>query len=220
MCPPEKEKQVRTFKLLSLAGIAAIAAMAFLGAGTASATRLCKTAAGAGTCGSIYGAGTKISASSTEATLVTSLGTVVCKKSTVGGKTTTAGGGAGVPVAGTVESLTFSECKLGSTSCTATAVHLNYTATVAWTSGNNGTFTVGKGTGGAPGAHVVCGSFIDCTFTGEGIQLDVDGGEPALVLAKEEVLAKEAGGFFCPSSSTWTATYTVTAPNPLFISNS
>ena len=211
---------MRTFKLLGLAGIAAIAAMAFLGAGTASATKLCKTAAEAGACASSYASGTKISASSTEALLKTNLGTVICKKSAVSGKTTTAGGGAGVPVAGTVETLTFSECKLGSTSCTATAVHLTYTASVAWTSGNNGTFTVGKGTGGAPGAHVVCGSLIDCTFTGEGIQLDVDGGAPALVLAKEEVLAKESGGFFCPSTSTWTATYSVSTPTPLFISQS
>jgi hypothetical protein len=206
-------------KMLGLAGIAAIAAMAFLGAGTASATTLCKTSAGAGKCGSVYGVGTKISASSTEATLVTSLGTVVCKKSTVSGKTTSAGG-AGLPVNGSVEALTFSECKLGSTSCTVSAVHLNYTASVAWTSGDNGTFTVGKGTGGAPGAHVVCGAFIDCTFTGEGIQLDVDGGSPALVLAKAEPLARESGGFLCPSSSTWTATYTVTAPNPLFVAAS
>jgi hypothetical protein len=204
--------------MFGLAGIAAIAAMAFLGAGTASATTLCNTAAGAGKCASPYPTGTKISASSSEAILKTNLGTVICKKATTTGKTTNAGGAGAVT--GTVEGLTFTECKLGSTNCTVTSVHLNYTASVAWTSGNNGTFTVGKGTGGAPGAHVVCGALIDCTFTGEGIQLDVDGGAPALVLAKEEVLAKESGGFFCPSTSTWTATYTVSAPNPLFIAAS
>jgi hypothetical protein len=221
MCPPEKEKQVRTFKMLGLAGIVAITAMAFLGAGTASATRLCKTSAGSGTCASTYASGTSISASSSEWILKTSLGSVKCKKATLNAKTTSAGGGAGVAVAATIEGQTFTECKLGSTNCTVTAVHLNYTAAFAWTSGNNGSFIVGTGTGGEPGVYVVCGSIIDCTFVNEAVQLDLDGGAPALVLGKEEILDLQAGGFFCPpSTAAWTATFTVAAPNPLFISNS
>jgi hypothetical protein len=206
-------------RLIKLLGPLVIVAMALLGTGTASATRLCKTAAGSGTCASIYPSGTKFAASSSELVLKSNLGTVICEKAAISGKTTGAGGGAGVPVTALVETMTMADCKLNSTKCTMAAENLNYTASFAWTSGNNGTFPIGKGTGGSFGVHVGCGALLDCSLSAAGATLDVDGGSPALLLAKEETY-DTAAGFLCPSSAVWTATYVFSAPNPLFISSS
>jgi hypothetical protein len=60
-----------------------------------------------------------------------------------------------------------------------------------------------------------CFGFAKCTATASSVTLDVDGGSPATVLAKEEPLT--ISGFGCGSSGSWTASYVVTSPSSLFL---
>jgi hypothetical protein len=201
---------MKYLKILGLAAIAALALTAVAGAGTASAAKLCKNV----TCTEHYPSGTVLSSklkTGTNALLTSSFGTVTCKKSTVGGKTTS------TEAHGEITSFTFTECTdpFGSP-CTVKAVNLSYTAKGAATGSGNGTLTVSpKAGGGNPGAHVECGSFMNCTFTVSSITLAVTGGAPATITANKEPLLREGG--FCPSEAFWDATYEVTAPSPLFI---
>jgi len=204
---------MRHTKMIGLALVAALAVMAMAGAASASAAAtLCSTNTSPCT-GTVYGSGTKISSqlkSGTVATLTTSIGNVVCKKSSVGGATTNTTGH------GEISTLSFTECSLGTTSCTVKAVNLNYTAESFASGGGNGTLTISPKAGlGSPGASVECGSFINCTFTSSDLVLDVTGGNPATIIAKEEELTRTGG--LCPSSSKWDAEYEVTAPKPLFL---
>jgi hypothetical protein len=204
---------MKHLKILGLALVAALAVMALAGAASASAKSiLCSTNTNPCT-GTKYGTGTKLTSnlkSGTVATLTTSIGNVVCKKSTVSGVTTNGEG------TGEITGLTFTECSLGSTSCTVSAVNLKYSATAITGTGGNGTLTVTPGSGiGNPGASVVCGSFINCTFSSSDISLGVTGGNPAIISANGVVLNRSGG--ICPSTSTWDAEYEVTSPKPLFL---
>jgi hypothetical protein len=206
---------MKYLKMLGVAAVAAMALTAVLGAGSASAaTFLCKTSANP--CTEHYPSGTAISASlvtGTTARLTTNIGTVTCKKSTVGGKTTS------TEAHGEITSLTFTECTdpFGNP-CTVKAVNTPYTASaataVAGTPNGSGTMTI-SGKAGNPGATVECGSWMNCKFTNSPIVLDVTGGAPAKIVASKEALNREGG--ICPAESFWDAEYTVTAPNPLFI---
>jgi hypothetical protein len=209
---------MKYLKMLGLAAVAAMALTALLGAGSASAaTFLCKAELKEEKCAEHYPSGTAISASlvtGTTARLTTNIGTVTCKKSTVGGKTTS------TEAHGEITSLTFTECTdpFGNP-CTVKAVNTPYTASaataVAGTPTGNGTMTISTKSAGPPGATVECGSWMNCKFTNSPIVLDVIGGAPAKIIASKETLNREGG--FCPSESFWDAEYTVTAPNPLYI---
>jgi len=208
---------MKHLKMIGLAVVAALAIMAVAGAAGASAKSiLCSTNTHPCT-GTKYGAGTKLTSTlktGTVATLTTSIGNVVCKKSTVSGATTNGEGH------GEISGLTFTECALGGTACTVSAVNLNYTATaIAGATTGNGTLTISpKGAQGAPGASVVCGAFINCTFQSSDLVLDVTGGNPAVIVASSEALTRSGG--FCPSTSLWDAEYEVTSPKPLFLETS
>jgi len=204
-------------KMIGLAVVAVFALMATVGAASASAgATLCSTNTSPCT-GTQYGSGTKVTgqlAAGFDATLTTSIGNVTCLKSTVGGVLNNVEGH------GEITSLTFTECKLGTTSCTVSAVNLPYTATAISTAATlgqgNGDLTISaKAGGGTPGASVVCGSFINCTFSNGDIILKVIGGNPAILHAESVELSRSGG--ICPSTSKWDATYEVTSPKPLFI---
>jgi len=220
---------MKHLKMMGLAVLAVLALTAVAGAGTASASAtVCSTNTSPCT-GILYGAGTKITAqlaAGSVATLTTSIGNVVCKKSTVAGVLTGHKAAEGekptIPSGhGEITGLTFTECVLtpffgNPTNCTVTAINLNYTVTAVATGGGNGDLTItAKGSQGPPGATVVCGSLINCSFTSSHLVLDVTGGNPALVHAKEEELSRTGG--LCPSTSKWDATYEVTSPKPLFL---
>jgi len=195
---------MKYLKMLGIAALASLAVMAVAGVGTAAAgTKVCKNALGT----ECYPAGTKLSANSTHALLTTNLTNVTCKKSLVTGTMD------GTTGHGQVTGLTFGECVATSngSACTVTAINLPYTATAI--AGPALTLTP---ISGPMGATVVCpNALINCTFTSKHLILDVTNGAPATVHAKEEPLEREGG--FCPSESKWDATYTVTAPNPLYI---
>ncbi|MFL5834506.1 MAG: hypothetical protein ACJ76B_11090 [Solirubrobacterales bacterium] len=210
---------MKFIKMMGLAVVAALAVMAMVGASAASASgTACKTNSEPCPAGDLYAAGTKMTAQlvpGTHATLTSSVGNVTCKNSTVAGVLNEP-----AKAHGEITSLTFTNCTLGETECTVSATKPPYTvtgiATPAVLGKGNGDFTVTQKAGGSvPGATVVCGFFINCTFSSTDITLKFTGGSPAKLKA-EAVNLNRSGGI-CPSTSVWHAEYEVTAPKPLFL---
>ena len=111
----------------------------------------------------------------------------------------------------------------GTHSCTLSSIGLPYKTALAYTSAGNGSLTISKGASGInPGAKVDCGANVfRCQFQSPSITLDVTGGATATLHAVDEPLERAVyEGGICPSEATWDATYTVTAPAPLFIEQS
>lgn len=197
-------------RMLGLAAVAATAIALFGGAGSASATVLCKVEL-TSSCPekATYAANTAIAAqlaSGTEAVFKTSLGNLKCKKSSLEGKTT-AKEAEKLPAEFTA--LTFSECTFGMTSCTATTEDLPYSATVSYTSEGDGTAIFSSSGKGPPAAKIVCGFLVNCRVSNE-LKLAFAGGEPASLAANEDSLALE--GSLCPKTATFTATYSLSQP--------
>jgi hypothetical protein len=216
---PDKENHMKNLKMLGLAAIAALGLMAFVGAGTASATTLSTDAAGTVK----YGVGTEISSSlkaETSALLETTAGEKIatCTTSSVGGKITTA---TGTWVTGTLESLTWGDpegknCSQPTKSLVTEEVEGKkyYGKLEIMKTGADEGEVVGKN------SSVTLSVFgVSCVYgtSAEGNKLGtVKGGEaPELVI--NAVLPKKEGGFLCPSSGRWTATYIVTTPHALHV---
>lgn len=209
---------MKHLKTLGLAAVAAMALMAVAGAGTASATVLCKTAETTG-CGASwdYPAGTTIDASlqpGTSAILEDTFGIHkhTCTESTI--KSVTANTGSSTEtIAGSVTAanLTFGGCT------TTTDVINGGELEVHWISGtDNGTLTAK----GFTITTVLAGE--TCVWTaGTGTDLGTLTGGPMAVFDINAVLTRHQGsGANCPSSVRWTANYTVTSPEPLYVSTS
>ncbi|HEX7246191.1 MAG TPA: hypothetical protein VF245_11555 [Solirubrobacterales bacterium] len=195
---------MRLIKMLGLAAVAAMVAMAFVGASSASADAthivLCEKAELE--CGSPFPNPTTIVAHATNPELKTSLGTVICKKSltetTLLNELSTLG-------VGHILALSFEECALGKTACTVTVTSLGLLSFVK-TGALEGT---AKSTGGTK-ANVHCGFLINCNYGGEPT-LAVHSsatGETKLLATENTVLAEEGEKFVCPDESKWIATYT------------
>src|SRR3954462_9494930 len=180
---------------LALAAIAAMALMAFVGAGNASATQLC-TDSGSG-CTEYSGT---IKGTSTNATLATNLANVECSDSET---TIVANSATGTPILGEVTGLTFAGCRTEVTlvPCTVTVKNLPYSAEL-----EGKTLTVTDAVGA--GAKVVCGTVLSCEFLTKSANLGITNGEPTVAVAKEVPLSHETGAI-CPSTATWNATYKV-----------
>jgi hypothetical protein len=215
---PKGVVQVRLVKLLCAMSAAAIVVTALVGTTSASATSLCKEKAEVCPAASVYPAGTKIKArlkEGTEAVLESSLGTIRCKGSTAAGETTEESGS---PLMGTQTSMTFSECVFQkSTVCTVTIEHLPWLVEGTEIEPGNGFVTISSGGTGTPQAHVVCGSFVNCTWGEEKITLDGEGGSPAIERLLKVALVK-ISGFLCPTSTAASAEYEITEPQPVFAS--
>lgn len=203
-------------KVFGLAAVMAMAMMAFLGAGTASATVLCKTSLteGCGASGWDYPAGTQIHATleaGSSATLRNTESSIVntCTESTVLGKTTNTGS-SNETVVGHIEALSFGHC-----TNTTDVVSLGELE-VHWDVGtDNGTLT-------ARTAAVTMNLFgASCTYgAGGGTDLGTVTGGSMATMDVNAVVNKTAGGFLCPGTAVWEAKYTVTSPEPLYISTS
>jgi hypothetical protein len=182
---------VKAIKMVGLAALAALMAMAFVGASSAMAesTTLCKNDA------------TKCSivahiheTSVGKAKLLTSIGTTECNALFLGDVKSE---GAPLVISG---SFTYSNCTLGGSSCTATEENGPSEIKVLKTGVETSKVT-GEGL-----VHLVCGSTIDCSYTGTGLEGTGKGplastqtnGEVTISEAKT---AKEAGGFLCPKES-------------------
>ena len=193
---------MKHLKMLGLAVMAAAALMAF-GAGTASADTLCSVNTSPCPAGSGYGVGTKITSNlvaGTKAVLKAGFATVECSKSTVNGEVTSASGTGAV--SGNITTLDFTECN-----CEVKTLKAGKLSVTAAGSGN--------GTLVSTGSEVTVNCFgSDCIY-GEGTIGTATGGNPAKIDANAS-LKKLGGGFLCADPASWTASYEVTAPKPLF----
>lgn len=215
---------MKYLKILGLAAVAAMALTAFFGATSASANVLCTE--NKNPCPGNHPTEKKLIVGDIiKATAVNPVLTaspeVTCTHSEVEGHITNAGG-KGINVTGTIDKLTFSTCHaffFGSTvSCSVdTTKHLPAHFEVTGTDAlKNATLRVKKEATGAnvdPGATVVCGGFLTCTFSKAEFALGITGGNPATVNAAAVPLSIGSGGFGCPSEAKWDADYKAIAPN-------
>jgi len=202
---------MRNIKMLGLGLLAAMAAMAAIGAGTASATKLCSVNTSPCPAGNTYGKGTAIKAqlvAGTKSTMSSGFVNITCTESTISGKTTSEGGvGA---VTGEITSVTWKNCTSGLGACTASALNTPWPAEVSG-SGGSGTMTI-SGAGG----KFTCGG-TTCEYSSSKASVSVSGGNPATIKASSISFSKIGGGFLCSSTASWSGTYEATAPKPLFI---
>src|SRR4051794_17474004 len=194
---------VKYIKILALTAIAAAAFMAFLGAGTASGTRLCTDSGGVCT-----GQSGNITGTAHNAPFATDLANVECSGSAT---TINASSSTGAPILGEVTALSFTGCRTQVTliPCTVTVRNLPYSASL-----EGKTLTVTDPVGA--GAKVVCGTVLSCEFLTTKAELAITNGEPTVAVAKVVGLSHESGTI-CPSTATWSATYAVTSPTGLTV---
>lgn len=186
--------------------------MAFVGAGTASATVLCKNNGSTSACSENYPSATKVSESlvaGTKAVLNTEFKNIECSKSTVSGKTETSGS-ATETVKGPVEGLTFEECN-----CEVKVLKTG-TLEIHWISGpNNGTVTQ-NGAEVTVNCSTIFGT-VHCIYVTENTDLGtLTGGNPAKVDVKASI-PRLTTNSLCSTTATWEASYEVTAPKPLYV---
>ena len=191
-------------KMLGLAAVAAMALMAFVGAGSASATVLCKTTTTP--CGGGHLAkGTPITAHSTHVELRSTGGLFqsTCKKSTVSGPTTTTGSSTET-VKGSVAKadLTWGECSEPVETIEGGTLEIHHIAGT-----HNGTLT-------ASGFKVkVTIGGIACYYgAGAATDLGIVTGEPSPTLHINAVVNELTPSFFCPDDAVWTGGYVSTTP--------
>ncbi|MFP5388181.1 MAG: hypothetical protein ACLGG5_02630, partial [Thermoleophilia bacterium] len=205
---------MRTSRLLLL-GVAAAASVGLLGVGSANASEgglLCLENKEPCPPGARYVPPTILETQlkeGTEAVFETDLGSVACKKS--GFRLTETEDG--VPMLGKIESLSFNECLLGKTKCTATPVNLPYDAQIKNPELGNALLVMKKGAAGEPGVEVVCGSGLNmkCLFSGEP-QLPMTGGTPALFKTTSSENLKRTG-VLCPKEfAKWVAVHVGSDP--------
>lgn len=199
-------------KMLGLAAIAAAALMAFVGAGTASATEL--------TCTEpekvkvVCPAGTSIHAEAeSKVILHPPIGSIECSQSTVAGKTANKGS-ATETVSGAIEHLTFGECNA--------TVHVLKNGsleihTQEASSNNNGTLT-------SSGAEVtVLFAGFHCIFGTNNTDLgtvtgsSTTGGTATLDIKATIPRIGGTSGIFCGSTAAWTGAYKANTPDWLDI---
>ncbi len=192
-----------------LKGLAIAAAMAAVfvvfGAGTASATVICKTSTSP--CGSPYLKGTVFNATLTpKTTAVFKAGfmTIECTEGS-GSVEMTTSGSATETVKGNTKTLGFGGCNAEF------KVLKTGTGEIHWTSKTNGTFT-------AEGMEVTGSAFgVDCVYGGKissGITLN-GGTSPTITINAKVPLI--SGGFLCANPGAMTASLTVTNPTPLYV---
>lgn len=204
-------------KTLSLAAIAAAALTAFIGAGTASATVLCKvepTGSPTGTVcppGNAYSAGTELHMSLAEpAKLTSKMFTYECKAGTLKGKTGNEGS-ATETVKVPLETMTFSQCNCE------TKVLKPGTLEIHWISGTrNGTVTI-SGEEETFTCNTIFGG-IHCLITPSthDIGTIIGGKQPEQKTENRQV---DPTNILCDENPEWDGRYQVTSPNPLWIAD-
>lgn len=189
---------MKNVKMLGIAIVGAMILTALVGAATASATALYSGA-------TKQGAGTVIETTGTGAVLKAGFATIECGHFEMDGKIENAGG-AGVSVSGNYNNVSFAECnatfhvlKKGGFSKHHIAGTKN--ATITWTFPE---FTVS-----------LLGT--SCTYGGGSIDVGLLTGSttgPAVTVTSAS-MPRAAGGFLCANPASFTASDTVTTPNPL-----
>jgi hypothetical protein len=203
---------MRYVKMLALAAVAVGALMAFVGAGTASATKLCSTTVDPCPAGQHWPSGTEIDFSLVpggSALLVDTAGNKLdtCTISTVKGKTTTTGS-ATETVKGNITALPWEGCDFPTTTNKLGTLEIHK---IAGTS--NGTLTAGTITEVTINT-VFFGSCVYGITAGTSIG-DLTEGKGATAIFHANAVAHKLSGsnFACPETSKWTATYQLTSPS-------
>jgi hypothetical protein len=212
---------MKPIETLGLALVAALVAMALVGAGSASATTLCEENANPCPEGKRYPGSTAIAvslAAETEAVVTTSGGlfnpTIGCDESA---GTDTLSAASGEPLPGSLTPLAFDGC-LANTGgeCEVDAENLPYKAALANTGAGNGSLTLSSGGSGEPFLLAECEGLPTCDFGAPSIKFEWLGGEPA-VLRANGVGLTGGGGFGCPPNAKLFAAYLVTAPSKAWV---
>lgn len=204
---------MKTLKMFGLAATAALGLMAFLGASSASADVLCTTNT-TPACAKGWGVSEVVASLAPGATALlestSGEALVTCSESKVSG--TIEKQGEGVEPEGAISSLTWGGCnhttdtlangslKLETRISEPGEVHTN-TLTA---SGTRVTVNIGVSCVYGPGANPI--SIGDLTV-----------GAPGVIHANV-IVGKLEGGFLCPTTTRWTATYTVTNHTGVWIS--
>lgn len=196
-------------KMLGLAAVAAAALMAFVGAGTASASVVCSTTVSPCPAGRAWATGTTVDFSSKSAVLADTFEVVknTCE-GTVSGTLTNGSSTATAKLTVGAAGLTWSKCTRTADTIKGGTLEIH---NVAGTS--NGTIT-------ASGFEVtskipsIVGE-ISCVFeTGTGLDIGtLTEGNPAVADINAVVRPIPGSNANCPSTANWTATYTVTSPS-------
>ncbi len=221
---------MKLIKMMGLALVAAIAAMALLGPGSASATEICsENKSPCPEAKLIKGEITAQLQPETQALLKGALGAEVhCQKSEAGGEITE--NPSKNQVLGKITKLTFEECAVGEgpKTCKIESLQKPYTAHVSQgEKAGEGTLYVGPQPGGeTPGAKFVenCGVFTGCNYKvnesqpgyeGQWAKLSLQNEGGATHAHAEQVALKSS--FFCGGNSgRWVAAYTM-HPIPMWV---
>jgi hypothetical protein len=207
---------MRALKTVGTLLVVVFAVVAFAGATTASATRLCTT--NTTPCTSVYANDRTFPMHlkpSTTITVTTSGGiinpTFTCAASTWGLTNSNQGGGVGVAVAVRLASVSYSACtSVNPAGCSSTfTVGLaGATGDVTSTAGMDGTLQLTP-----PLLGITCpilGTAVLCTYGGSGtLDGTVTGGNVATIDVRNQTIPA-SGGVGCPTSSVWNFTYTTT----------
>jgi hypothetical protein len=161
-------------------------------------------------CSLKYGSGTPLSAklkAGVTSTLEAGFANIKCEESSMTGEVQDPGSSI-EPVVGVWSSWTFGGCN-----CSVTVPSAGNFGT-DWTSENNGAVTLS-----GLETKVDCGG-KECTFGGAVKGITLTGGNPAVIKITAVPIPKKTGIAECSSSSKWTAEYEVTAPKPLYVTES
>jgi hypothetical protein len=198
-------------KMLGLAAIAATALMAFVGAGTASASVLCKTAPNAkGNCPAGWGYEGEIHAVSTEKPKLTGTVEVVCNESTIKGNATEGTKVSTETPTVTLTVLTFT----GECNCEVVVVKPGSLEIHAIGDTGNGTLT-SNGAEVTVNCNTIFGK-VHCIYVTNNKDLGemVGGAEPSITVTTEIERAKTDS--LC-GAATWHSKYKVTTPSSLWV---
>jgi hypothetical protein len=206
---------MKYIKMLGLAVIAAAALTAILGAGTASATKLCETSA-TSACPTAVAKGSTLKFTAEDSIKLLGPFNIIidtCTASTVEGPTTSVGGAAGVPVKGEVKTLTFTECAHPVT------VAKGGTMEVEQDAGTDNGFV--KSSGATVTVHEVpniIGNPPTCAYTTNNTPLGkITGMLTGSTFDIEATISTETSG--CPNG-TWSGHYTYTGTTQFIVSAS
>jgi hypothetical protein len=213
------ETEMRNLRNFGLTVIAAAALMALVGVGTASATELCSTAT-TPCSGTKYGAGSSVSGElkfATSSTFTSSLDTVTCTSSKLLGSTGSSGGSGATSVLGEILFLWFEGCKDSFGNACKVSESFVSASTSITGGGASNTASFKFNLNSSVAEHVECGFLVNCTFSALGTL----GGENTFsghpLVSAEKMTLSRSGGGFCPETATWTATYELTSPSPLYV---
>lgn len=200
----------------TLAGVTllAAAAIAIVAPPQASATAFCAVEEDPCSSENTYGLPLELGLSANGLATFSGATNVTCSASTASMSLTEE---SGEDLVGKLSSLTFTECTSG---CTVTAQSQPYKVAVEETGSWDGTAEL---TGAEAGKKVqfktVC-SGIECVYGSSKVTMKAEGGKPATLATNGSSFAKESGSFFCTSTMTWGASYSITEYEPAFLVNS